>query len=82
MVFAKSLAKKMVLLSDGTVVGTLYNVTVDLKTGAILELIIKPGQNPVPELEKQNDLYIVPFESVKSISDYIVLDKRKILRRT
>ncbi|MBO8181933.1 MAG: PRC-barrel domain-containing protein [Archaeoglobus sp.] len=81
MVFAKSLAKKMVLLSDGTVVGTLYNITVDLKTGAILELIIKPAQNPVPELEKQNDLYIVPFESVKSISDYIVLDKRKILRR-
>ncbi len=81
MVFAKSLAKKMVLLSDGTVVGTLYNVTVDLKTGSILELIVKPGQNPVPELEKHNNLYIVPFESVKSISDYIVLDKRKILRR-
>jgi sporulation protein YlmC with PRC-barrel domain len=81
MVFAKSLAKKMVLLSDGTLVGTLYNLTVDLKTGSILELIIKPAQNPVPELEKQNNLYIVPFESVKSISDYIVLDRRKILRK-
>jgi sporulation protein YlmC with PRC-barrel domain len=78
MVFAKSLAKKMVLLSDGTVVGTLYNITVDFKTGSLLDLIIKPGQNPVEELEKQDGFYIVPFDAVKSISDYIVLDKRKL----
>jgi sporulation protein YlmC with PRC-barrel domain len=60
------------------VVGAVYNITADLKTGALLDLIIKPGQSPVPELEKQNDLYVAPFESVKSISDYVVLDRRKL----
>lgn len=77
MLFAKSLGKKVVLLSDGTVVGSVYNVTMDLKTGSLIDIVVKP-QNEVPDLEKQNGLYIIPFESVKSISDYVVLDRRKI----
>lgn len=77
MVFAKSLARKTVLLSDGTVIGTVYNITVDLKTGTLIDLLVKP-QNDVPELKKQDGLYIIPFDSVKSISDYVVIDKRKL----
>ncbi len=77
MVFAKSLARKTVLLSDGTVVGTVYNVTVDLKTGTLIDLLVKP-QNDVSELRKQDGLYIIPFDSVKSISDYVVIDRRKL----
>ncbi len=77
MLFAKSLGKKVVLLSDGTVVGSVYNVTMDLKTGSLIDIVVKP-QNEVPDLEKQNGLYIIPFESVKSISDYVVLDRRKV----
>ena len=77
MVFAKSLAKKMVLLSDGTIVGTVYNLTVDLRTGSLIDLLVKP-QNDVPELRKQDGLYIIPFDNVKSISDYVVIDKRKL----
>lgn len=81
MLFAKSLGKKVVLLSDGTVVGSVYNVTMDLKTGSLIDIVVKP-QNEVPDLEKQSGLYIIPFESVKSISDYVVLDRRKINQET
>jgi len=77
MLFAKSLSKKVVLLSDGTVVGSVYNVTMDLKTGSLVDIVIKP-QNEVPDIEKQNGLYIIPFESVKSVSDYVVLDRRRL----
>ncbi|MFP3909561.1 MAG: PRC-barrel domain-containing protein [Archaeoglobaceae archaeon] len=81
MLFAKSLGKKVVLLSDGTVVGSVYNVTMDLKTGSLIDIVVKP-QNEVPDIEKQNGLYIIPFESVKSITDYVVLEKRKINQET
>ncbi len=80
-VFARSLAKKTVLMSDGTVVGTLHNITADLRTGLLLDIIVKPAKDSnIPELEKQNGFYIIPFETVKSISDYIVIDRRKIKR--
>ncbi|AEA48090.1 PRC-barrel domain-containing protein [Archaeoglobus veneficus] len=77
MIFARSLAKKTVLLSDGTVVGTVYNVTADLKTGTLMDILVKP-RNDIPELEKQDGLYVIPFETVKSIADYVVIDRRML----
>jgi sporulation protein YlmC with PRC-barrel domain len=77
MVFARSLAKKTVLLSDGTVIGTVYNLTVDLRTGSLIDLLVKP-QNDIPELKKNDGLYIIPFDSVKSISDYVVIDRKRL----
>jgi len=75
--FARSLARKMVLLSDGTVVGILHNITVDMKSGSLLNLIVKP-QNEIEGLEKDDGYYIIPFGSVRSISDYIVVDKKRL----
>ncbi len=78
-VFARSLAKKTVLMSDGTVVGVLYNITADLKTGLLLNVVVKPAKNSnIPELEKRDGFYIIPFDAVKSVSDYIVIDRKKI----
>jgi sporulation protein YlmC with PRC-barrel domain len=77
MIFARSLARKQVLLSDGTVVGVVYNVTADLRTGALLNLLVKP-QNEISELKKDDGLYVIPFESVRSIKDYIVVDRKLI----
>jgi len=79
MILAKSLSRKVVLLSDGTVVGKVYNLTVDLRTGMLVDLIVKP-QTEVPEIYKEDGMYIIPFDSVKSISDYVVVDRRKLRR--
>ena len=80
MIFARDLARKTVLLSDGTVIGTLYNITINPRTGELVDLLVKPSKSAesIPGLVKQNNLFIIPFESVESISDCIVLDKRKI----
>ncbi len=77
MIFARSLARKQVLLSDGTVVGVVYNVTADLRTGVLLNLLVKP-QNDISELKKEDGLYVIPFESVRAIKDYIVIDRKLI----
>ena len=77
MITAKSLARKTVTLSDGTVVGKLYNILVDLKTGQILNLLVNPSKD-IPYLKKEDNLYVIPFDSVISISDYIVVDIKKL----
>ncbi|MDK2796298.1 MAG: hypothetical protein PWQ58_1497 [Archaeoglobaceae archaeon] len=76
-VSARSLSRKTVVLTDGSVVGTLYNITVDFKTGALLNLVVKP-MNEIAELRKEEDMYIIPFECVHALKDYIVIDKRKL----
>ncbi len=79
-ILARSLAKKTVVLSDGTVVGKLHNITVDFKTGSLVSLIVKP-MNDVPSFKKEDGFYIIPFEYVRALKDYIVVDDRKIRRR-
>ncbi|MCC6027000.1 MAG: PRC-barrel domain-containing protein [Archaeoglobus sp.] len=73
----RSLSRKTVVLTDGTVVGALYNITVDFKTGALVNLIVKP-LNEIPELRKEENMYIIPFTAVTSLKDYIVVDKGKL----
>uniref|UniRef100_UPI0030BA2B4E PRC-barrel domain-containing protein n=1 Tax=Archaeoglobus fulgidus TaxID=2234 RepID=UPI0030BA2B4E len=74
---ARSLARKSVVLTDGTVVGTLYNITVDFKTGTIVNLLVKP-ENEIPDFKKEEGLYIIPFECVRSLKDFIVVDRRRV----
>ena len=74
---AKSLARKTVVLSDGTVVGKLHNITVNFRTGELVSLIVKPT-NDIPNFKKEEGFYIIPFEFVRALKDYIVVDKRKM----
>ncbi len=76
-ILARSLSRKTVVLTDGTVVGVLHNMTVDFRTGAIVNLIVKP-QNEIPEFRKEEGMYIIPFECVRALKDYIVVDRRKV----
>ena len=75
--FARSLSRKKVMSNDGKLVGTLKNIRVDFDSGQVLDLIIHPDQSFVTDgytLEDGN-LLIVPFEAVKDIKDYIVVDR-------
>jgi sporulation protein YlmC with PRC-barrel domain len=74
---ARSLAKKTVTLSDGTVIGKLYHIIADLRTGEIQNILVRPLKE-VPGIKMEDGLYVIPFESVKAIGDYIIIDKRKV----
>ena len=76
MITARSLVRKIVTLSDGTVIGELDNILVDFKTGTLISLLVKPNKK-IEDFEMQDGLYVIPFEYVRAISDYIVVDRRK-----
>ena len=75
--FARSLSRKKIMSNDGKLVGTLKNIRVDFDSGQILDLIIHPDQSFVTDgyAREDGNLLIVPFESVKDIKDYIVVDR-------
>lgn len=77
MVYSKSLIRKEVMSSDGTIVGTLANVTMDLRTGTLSNLIVKP-ENKNLRIRMQNGFYIIPFEDVRAVRDFIVIDRTKL----
>ena len=40
--FSRSLARKKVMSNDGMLIGTVRNIMVDLDTGQVVDLIVKP----------------------------------------
>ncbi|MCL7415380.1 MAG: PRC-barrel domain-containing protein [ANME-2 cluster archaeon] len=75
-IFAKNLRDKQVMSSDGITLGVLNNMVIDVRSGAIIDLVIKP--DIALDKEKyyvEDDFILVPFDSVRSIKDYVVVDK-------
>ena len=80
--FSRSLARKRVMSNDGMLIGTIRNVMVDLNTGQIIDLIVKPDDTfRTDGYRMDGDRMFVPFEAVKDIKDYIVVD-RYLMKRS
>ncbi len=80
-VFAGSVAGKGIVNIDGTVLGELENMIFEIKTGKLVDMVVKPDQ----ELDRQRyredgKFVLIPFSSVVSIKDYIVVDEGRAVK--
>jgi sporulation protein YlmC with PRC-barrel domain len=76
MVLAENLSGKAVMGSDGTELGTLYNITMDLKTGALHDLLIDPNVEVAGDYDTDDENLIhVPVGNVQAVKDYIVINQ-------
>jgi sporulation protein YlmC with PRC-barrel domain len=76
-ILAQNLSGKAVMGSDGAELGELYNITMDLKSGALHDLLITPREDG-PEVDFERDeagRYRVPVGRVQAVRDYIVIER-------
>ena len=74
-ILAENLSDKEVMGSDGASLGTLYNITMDLKTGALRNLVVDPVNASV-DLDFPRDdhgNYLVPVGRVQAVKDTVVV---------
>lgn len=64
--------KEVINIKDGKRLGFVKDVTADLNTGIIKEIIV-PGENKIFGIFSTNDEIIIPWSSIKCISDEIIL---------
>ncbi len=76
-ILARSMANKPCVSSDGVVVGTVHNFTVDTESGSLKDLWIKP-RSSMSFLSTYSGLYVIPFENVRSTEEYIVIKTLKV----
>ncbi|NGM69856.1 photosystem reaction center subunit H [Natronolimnobius sp. AArcel1] len=78
-ILAENLSGKSVMGSDGTELGLLYNITMDLKSGELHDLIIEPDEEISPRTVDFdiNDAgrFLVPVSRVQAVKDYIVVQR-------
>ncbi|NLD56546.1 MAG: PRC-barrel domain containing protein [Methanomicrobiales archaeon] len=76
-VFARSLSRKKIMSNDGKLIGTLKNIRVDFDSGQIIGMLVHPDPSfDTASYEMEDDKIVkIPFEAVKDIKDYIVVDR-------
>ena len=76
-ILAENLSGKSVMGSDGTELGDLYNITMDIKSGQLRHLLVSPDEQLDParsgfEMDETGRLQ-VPVANVQAVKDYIVV---------
>ncbi|WP_049969580.1 PRC-barrel domain-containing protein [Haladaptatus cibarius] len=78
-ILAENLSGKAVMGSDGTELGMLYNITMNLKTGELSSLVVEPDEQIDPktvDLELDEDGHFeLPVNRVQAVKDYIVVQR-------
>lgn len=79
--FAKELSKKTVIDSDGAVIGELYNVTINFKTGELENLLVNPNGAPTEQQRHRSKYkstdegrYMISSDLVTAVKDQIVVE--------
>ncbi len=78
-ILAENLSGKSVMGSDGTELGMLYNITMDLKSGKLHDLVVDPDEElSTRSVDLQrNDAgrFLIPVSRVQAVKDYIVVQR-------
>jgi sporulation protein YlmC with PRC-barrel domain len=75
-IFTREMSKKRIMSVDGSAIGTLSDIVIDLKTGMLVDIVVKPDISfDTTGYRTEGDYIFFPFDSVKAIKDYIMLDK-------
>ncbi|MBC7110072.1 MAG: PRC-barrel domain-containing protein [Archaeoglobi archaeon] len=79
-VYLKKIINKKVMGNDGSEIGTLKNVVAELETGDLAEMVVHLNEGaPNQRRYRAEGGYIyIPFSSLRSIKDYIVVDVRSV----
>ena len=78
-ILAKNLANKRVMLTDASELGTANNVIMEIHTGELLYLLVKPSAViDTSKYKTQDGFILIPFEAVRAAKDYAIVDKKLI----
>ncbi|ERH04073.1 MAG: hypothetical protein J07HR59_01200 [Halorubrum sp. J07HR59] len=78
-ILAENLSGKAVMGSNGTELGDLYNISMDLKSGSLSHLLVTPHEqidaDRVGYDRDDAGHFQVPVRTVQAVKDYIVVER-------
>ena len=82
LLLARQLSSKKIITSEGEDFGRVVDLNIDELTGAIEDLVvdINPDNAYESKLRKDGSYVLVPYSSVLAIGDYVIIDKRTLIK--
>lgn len=76
-ILTASLSEKAVVDTEGTPLGSLYNISLNFETGQLHELIIRPHtkeQHSETDADTDDKQYLrIPVDHVQTVEDHIIV---------
>ncbi|MBO5119282.1 PRC-barrel domain-containing protein [Methanocorpusculum sp.] len=74
--FTHNIRRKRVMSTDGKIIGQIKNISFDAKTGLLMQLVVRPDPAfDTTGFRVENEAITIPFDAVKDITDFIVVDR-------
>jgi len=76
-ILAENLSGKAVMGTDGAELGMLYNITMDIDSGRLVNLVVEPDEH-VGDVEFDYDdqgRLLVPVNRVQAVKDHMIIDR-------
>lgn len=77
-ILAENLSGKAVMGSDGAELGMLYNITMDLESGQLANLVIDPDDTYTGGDDFETDAkgrLLVPVNRVQAVKDHMIIQR-------
>lgn len=75
-VLGMNLTDMEVMGDDGTELGELHNLTCDLETGNLGDLVVEPTEKARERYEVRDDGYVhIPTRRLSAVKDYVVVKR-------
>ena len=76
-ILAENLSGKAVMGSDGAELGMLYNITMDLESGRLKNLVINPEEGYSGDDFETDDAgrVLIPVRRVQAVKDHMIVER-------
>ncbi|MFB6309182.1 MAG: PRC-barrel domain-containing protein [Haloarculaceae archaeon] len=76
-ILAENLSGKDVMGTDGAEIGSLYNITMDIESGRLHNLVIEPREDfQESDFERnENGRVLVPVGRVQAVKDHMIVKR-------
>ncbi|QCS43061.1 PRC-barrel domain-containing protein [Natrinema versiforme] len=77
-VLASTLSDTPVMGSDGTELGTVHNLTMNVETGELRRVLVTPASDDIRGFDRNDDgKIVVPASRMSDLDDYLIVDLTK-----
>jgi sporulation protein YlmC with PRC-barrel domain len=77
-ILAENLSEKAVIGDGGTELGMLYNITMDIDSGRLRNLLVSPNDSSRGNLQFETDdqgRYLVPVDRINDVDEHIIIEQ-------
>jgi len=82
-ILSREIQNKTVVSEEGKMFGKVLDVTADLQTGELVNMVVEPTKYVQTHFENlvsdENGRILLPFSSVQAVGDFVLINEKDVI---